>query len=131
MSMTAAEKAVFHIVRRVQSCPDFAWLMLNTESLALCFAAVAAYKGEPVEKVRKKIEENAASLKETPEIVRLRKQVEDHEDAYQDEEEAEGEFAGILSEVEALLWQDECGLLPLTADRLRAVLNGKPVTHLI
>jgi hypothetical protein len=134
-NQTAAEKAVFHIIRRVQSCPDFAWLMIGTESLFLCLQAAAQFKGEPVEGIRKKIEANAASLKRTPEVVELRKKVQELQNAADDddeiEEENEGYFAALLGQIQDLLWQAECGQLPLTADRLRAVLDGKPVTHLV
>ena len=81
--------------------------------------------------------ENAASVKEVPEIVRLRKEIEGYESALDlDDVASAGErveryCAGLLGQVRELLWQAECGLLPLTADRLQAVLDGKPVTHLI
>ena len=54
---------------------DFAWLMMGTQSLALCCQAVAEYRGEAEEEVRQFIDTNAASRRETPEIVTLRKRV--------------------------------------------------------
>ena len=119
--LSTSEKAVLHIVRRVQSDASFAWLMIGTESLSLCFDAIAERRSEPVESVRARIEENAASNRETPEVVKLRKSVRDltaqlhNEEAEssawrKDATRIQSRKERDLSAIDELIWQVEfCG----------------------
>jgi len=123
--LSLAEKAVFHIVRRVQEDPNFAWHMLHTESLFLCMSAIAECQNRSIEEVRSQIEKNAASLRETPEIVSLREKLKAIEDKEGEVESPQViEESSRIGEVERLLWLADCGA-SLTPEKLRAVLCGK------
>ena len=125
--MTSADQAVSHIVRRVQEDASFSWLMIGTESLALCFKAIAERTGEPEADVRKRIESTAATVREVPEIVRLRKrlegldQTEPHPDAVSERERK------FRIAVEELVWSAKCGADVLSIDNLEKILGGKRV----
>ncbi len=125
MKQTLAEKAVFHIVRRVQSDVDFAWLMMGTESLALCFAAIADARGETEEAVRQRIEANAATTRETPEIVTLRLQAVGLQRTETDAAVAADRDTGLRCALQDLLWQSQCGADVLTVENLTALLEGR------
>lgn len=67
--------AIAHILRRVQSDADFAYYMLNTESLRLCFVAYAEHHGEDPEEVRKRIETEVAKRKTRARVLQLEDEV--------------------------------------------------------
>lgn len=144
--LTTAERAVFHIYRRVQSDANFAWLMIGTESLALCCQAIAERQGRDEENVLDEIFAKAASRSETPEVVRLRKCVSELErelddvrnglsndrrrgrvDAV-DVEDYAAKDRRALARIEELLRLAECGCDVLTIDDLREALIG-PATR--
>lgn len=119
--MTKAEIAVIHILRRVQENADFAWLMIGTESLSLCFDAYAEMKNLSVELVREKIESNAATSREEPEIVQLRRALDAKTPA--DCGVVSIEQFDALAAVEDLLWQAKCGHDVLTIDNLETAIQ--------
>lgn len=124
-----AIKAVMHILRRVQTSPDFAHYMLATESFALCVRAAADHLGEPEETLRQKIEKNAANLRHEPEVVGLRNVVEQLE-RLSDKEvgeiiEFDEEWQNSrIDAVEELLRFAELGVERLTVETLRVALAG-------
>lgn len=127
--MTKAEQAAFHIVRRVQSDSAFAWVMMGTESLALCMAAAAEYRGEPEENLREFVDKNAASRRETPEIVLLRervKQLEARLDGTLNERDDDKRWTDrqyrALRNVDELLHFAKLGVETPTAERLERAL---------
>jgi len=139
---SSADRAVIHILRRVQTDASFAWHLMGTESLRLCFEAYAALKGESVDAVRERIESNAATLRDTPEIVLLRKRVEELEGEIrelkpEDDEDAvfEDGFPSmdfdLRENLEELCLAVECGHSRLlTVENLRDVLGGMPAGKL-
>lgn len=122
-------QAAFHIVRRVQDDPDFAWKMIGTESLRLCMLAVAEERGEMLETVRKVIETNARSSIETRgvELLRLREQVEElksrliGEYTPRDLEEQESDWK-VTFAIEKIIHLAHCGHQVLTVDMLQQAI---------
>lgn len=125
-SMTAADIAVRHIIRRVQSEASFSWLMLGTESLALCIAAVAEQAGKDEGLMRRQIEANAASTREVPEVVELRRrldQIESKAPQVVTSPAAIDRDSRLRHELEELVWAAECGANVLTLDNLKRLIN--------
>lgn len=125
MKKNPAYEAVCHIVRRVQADASFSWLMIGTESLALCYEAIAEHEAKPVDEVRKSIEDDAALSRETPEIVTLRKRVDElerHEEDSSSQPVPHGRNDKIVMALEQLAWNAECGS-HVTLDALRQVLQ--------
>lgn len=125
--MKAADRAVAHIVRRVQEDASFSWLMIGTESLALCFAAIAERTGESESIVRDKIERNAASATEVPEIVRLRKRLEGLDKTDPDPDASAENESKLRNAVEELCWAAKCGADVLSVENLERILGGQRV----
>lgn len=104
--------------------------MIGTESLSLFFEAIAIKQGKTADEVREQIEGNAASIRETPEIVRLRHEVERLQSVNQvvadvsEEIKRDSKHARVLSIIEELIWQAECGG-SLDVNDLKAALVGK------
>lgn len=133
--MSTSDSAVFHIVRRVSDSASFAWLMIGTESLALCIRAVAEYRGEPEADVRKRVEANAASLRDEPEVVKLRKRVEQLERKLDKQSEEENEpdsvYIDSILAIEELIRLAECGHNVLTIDNLKDAMNKPSALHVL
>lgn len=72
---TKAVEACLHILRRVKRCPNFAHYMLGTESLSLCFQAVAEFNGCREEKIRDDVEVNAATHKQDADVVEMQRTI--------------------------------------------------------
>jgi len=72
-----AMKAVKHILDRVQTDPDFAHVMILTESHHLCCEAEAEETGEDVETVkdRRSVDKQPNYRRREPEIVVRRRQL--------------------------------------------------------
>ena|SRR5690606_26306772 len=140
--MAASDEAVEYILRRVCNDSSFAWVMVGTEALAKCIKAFAERTGESEDVVRERIEKNAASVREKPEIVDLREKVEeltaktmkfgqaDDAAAIQAAIEHEGRVRSdgpVRAALQDLLWSAECGNGVLTVENLRRILDGKRV----
>ncbi|TWT34993.1 hypothetical protein KOR42_53430 [Thalassoglobus neptunius] len=52
--LTAAKRAVLHLLKRVRDCPDLRFLMLQTEGLSLLLQAAAELTGKDFESVVRK-----------------------------------------------------------------------------
>ncbi len=132
--MTKAEQAVFHIYRRVQECPDFAWLMMGTESLLLCMQAIAQYRGETEAEIRAHINKNCATSRKEPEVLTLRAKVDALESRvarlcgerpYADPiTQQHDEYFWQLQEVKDLMRRADIMGETLTVDQLRDAIEG-------
>lgn len=131
--LTAAEKACYHIFRRVQSCPDFAWLMVGTESLDLVCAAVAEHRGMQHAQLKRSLEERAASRTGTPEVRELREKVEELQgelDAMEfgpksNNARKADAWCDQIAAMEEVLRLADLGLDVLRVDVLREALAGR------
>ena len=73
--MSKAILAIAHILRRVQSDADFAYYMLGTEGLRLCFDAYGEHHGEDPKAVRKRIEDVVAKREDRARVLYLEEEV--------------------------------------------------------
>lgn len=136
--MNSAEVALLHMIRRVQSDASFAWVMIGTESLSLAIDALAECRNEPVERLRSRVEKNAATTRETPEVVKLRQRVEElerlqHFTAVEDRwHDPRNKNRAVVEAIEELVRLAECGGCEvLTVENLKTVLGRPSHVHTV
>lgn len=128
-----AMTAVRHLIGRVATDSAFSWHMLHTLGLELCLEAVAEQDGRQVEDLRAEVERTAASNGEIPELVLLRREVEQLRANRQERgDKAEATPAPVApapnTYIENLLWRAEIGETDLlTVENIRKAMSGKRV----
>ncbi len=135
--LTAAQRAVLHIVHRAQEDCDFAAVMRDTESLRLCLRAVAKHRGESIEETRHRVNSAIRNNPGESEVDRLTRRLaqadknlaelrEQKTKRQTEEDAATGQSA--LNAICELLRIAECGQPDvLTIDNIRDCLTGGPL----